>query len=111
FEDDTAKFGGLSFTVSQGLFEVEGEGYHRLTAALRGSYLRDQGGSRTGLDQALGEVTATLGVNFLRDASLRVDSATDAYGSVSLSEYDRVGNLLTSVDALGGAQYYTYDAL
>ena len=86
FADDTAKFGGLSFTVSQGLFEVEGEGYHRLTAALRGSYLRDQGGSRTGLDQALGEVTATLGVNFLRDASLRVEyrhdfsSKADAFG-------------------------------
>lgn len=77
FEDDTAKFGGVSFTVSQGLFEVEGEGYHRLTAALRGSYLRDQGGSRTGLDQALGEVTATLGVNFLRDASLRVEYRHD----------------------------------
>ncbi len=86
FKDDTAKFGGFSFMVSRGLLEVEGEGYHRLTAALRGSYLRDQGGSRTGLDQALGEVTATLGVNFLRDASLRVEyrhdfsSKADAFG-------------------------------
>src|SRR5690606_38579081 len=45
------------------------------------------------------------------DAVNRRTSATDAYGSVSLSEYDRTGNLLTSVDALGGAQYYAYDAL
>lgn len=77
FEDGTAKFGGASVTVSQGLLEIEGEGFHRLTASLRGSYLRDQGGSRTGVDQALGEVTATLALNFLKDASLRLEYRHD----------------------------------
>lgn len=83
--DDTAKFGGFSLLVSQGLFEVEGEGFHRLTASLRGSYLRDQGGSRTGVDQALGEVTTTLALNLTRSASLRFEyrhdfsSADDAF--------------------------------
>ncbi|MGE0711682.1 MAG: outer membrane beta-barrel protein [Planctomycetota bacterium] len=75
--DGTAKFGGASVTVSQGLLEVEGEGFHRLTASLRGSYLRDQGGTRTGVDQALGEVTATLALNFLKDASLRLEYRHD----------------------------------
>ena len=85
FPDDTAKFGGFSVLVSQGLFEVEGEGFHRLTASLRGSYLRDQGGSRTGIDQALGELTSTLALNFSENASLRFEyrhdfsSADDAF--------------------------------
>lgn len=89
FDDATAKFGGASVTLSQGLFEVEGEGFHRLTASVRGSYLRDQGGSRTGLDQALGEVTGTLSLNLLREASLRVEyrhdfsSRDDAFGDDS----------------------------
>lgn len=89
FDDETAKFGGASITLSQGLFEVEGEGFHRLTASVRGSYLRDQGGSRTGLDQALGEVTGTLSLNLLREASLRVEyrhdfsSRDDAFGDDS----------------------------
>ncbi len=76
-QDGTAKFGGASVTLSQGLFEVVGEGFHRLTASVRGSYLRDQGGTRTGVDQALGEVTATLALNLLKDASLRVEYRHD----------------------------------
>jgi len=84
-QDGGAKFGGFSVLVSQGLFEVEDEGFHRLTASLRGSYLRDQGGSRTGIDQALGEVTTTLALNFTKNASLRLEhrhdfsSADDAF--------------------------------
>jgi len=84
-QDGGDKFGGFSVLVSQGLFEVEGEGFHRLTASLRGSYLRDQGGSRTGIDQALGELTTTLALNFTKNASLRVEyrrdfsSADDAF--------------------------------
>lgn len=84
-QDGGDKFGGFSVLVSQGLFEVEGEGFHRLTASLRGSYLRDQGGSRTEIDQALGELTTTLALNFTKNASLRVEyrrdfsSADDAF--------------------------------
>jgi len=84
-QDGGAKFGGFSIVASQGLFEVEDEGFHRLTASLRGSYLRDQGGSRTGIDQALGEITTTLALNFTQNASLRVEyrhdfsSANDAF--------------------------------
>jgi len=77
FPDDVAKFGGVSVGFSQGFFEVEGEGYHRVTAGLRASYLRDQGGARTGLDQALGEVTATFGLNFSERASLRAEYRRD----------------------------------
>ena len=89
FEDGTAKFGGASVTVSQGLHEVEGEGFHRLTASLRGSYLRDQGGTRTGVDQALGEVTATLALNFLKDASLRLEYRHDVSSESDAFEGER----------------------
>lgn len=84
-QDGGAKFGGFSVLASQSLFEVEDEGFHRLTASLRGSYLRDQGGSRTGIDQSLGELTSTLALNFSQNASLRLEyrhdfsSADDAF--------------------------------
>jgi len=85
FPGDVAKFGGFSALVRQGLFEVEDAGFHRLTASLRGSYLRDQGGARTGVDQALGELTTTLALNFTEAAALRFEyrhdfsSADDAF--------------------------------
>lgn len=77
FPDDVAKFGGVSLSYSQGLLEVEDEGFHRVTAGLRASYLRDQGGARTGIDQGLGEATATLGLHFTKHASLRVEYRRD----------------------------------
>ena len=73
-------------TISQGFFAVSGADYYRLTASVRGSYLRDQGGSRTGLDQALGEVTGPLTLKLLREASLQFEyrhdfsSRDDAFG-------------------------------
>ncbi|HBP17405.1 MAG TPA: hypothetical protein DEA08_06395 [Planctomycetes bacterium] len=98
FADGTAKFGGASLAVRQGLFEVEGEDLRRLSLSLRGSYLRDQGGSRTGIDQALGEVTATFALNFTQTSSLRLEyrhdesSADDAFlgrrGQASRSRQD-----------------------
>ena len=85
FPDETAKFGGVMVALQQGLLKVEDADYHRFTLGLRGSYLRDQGGARTGTDQALGELTATLAVNLLENASLRFEyrrdfsSADDAF--------------------------------
>ena len=75
--DETAKFGGFTLMGKKSFFLVEGEDYHRLALALRGSYFRDQGGSRTGLDQALGEVTATVEFRPMRDAALRVEYRRD----------------------------------
>jgi Putative beta-barrel porin-2, OmpL-like. bbp2 len=75
--DETGKFTGLTLMTKKSFFEVEGEDYHRLGLALRGSYFRDQGGSRTGLDQSLGEVTATVEFRPLRDAALRVEYRRD----------------------------------
>jgi len=77
FGDDVARFGGASLALTQGLFEVEGAGYHRLTASVRGSFLRDRGGSRTGFDQTLGEMTGTLGIHFSPYASLRAEYRHD----------------------------------
>jgi hypothetical protein len=102
FNDGTAKFGGASVTVSQGLLEVEGEGFHRLTASLRGSYLRDQGGTRTGVDQALGEVTATLALNFLKDASLRLEYRHDVSSDAEAFDGER------DQDTLALALHYAF---
>lgn len=74
---ETAKFGGLTLMGKKSFFLVEGEDYHRLAFALRGSYFRDQGGSRTGLDQSLAEVTATMEFRPIRDAALRVEYRRD----------------------------------
>ncbi|MCO5166601.1 MAG: porin [Planctomycetes bacterium] len=73
----TARFGGFTLMGKKSYFLVEGEDYHHLAFALRGSYFRDQGGSRTGLDQALGEVTATVEFRPIRDAALRVEYRRD----------------------------------
>ena len=75
--DETARFGGFTVMGKKSFFLVEGKDFYRLGLALRGSYFRDQGGSRTGLDQALGEVTATVEYRPIRDAALRVEYRRD----------------------------------
>lgn len=77
FDGGRARFGGASVALRQGFLEVEGEGWHRLALAVRGSYFRDADGARTGEVQDLAEVTATLEVRLLRDAALRVEYRRD----------------------------------
>lgn len=72
-----ATFTGVVLMARQGFFEVEGEGYHRLALAVRGGYYRDSGGSRTGEDQSLAELTATVELRLLKDAALRFEYRRD----------------------------------
>lgn len=72
-----AQWAGLSALIRQGFFPVAGGEWHRLTMGVRGSYFRDQGGARTGEDQALGEITASLEVRVIKHAALRVEYRRD----------------------------------
>lgn len=77
FDDDYAKFSGVVGIVQQGFFKVEGEDFHRLSLAVRGSYLNDDGGALTGRDQTLAEVTGTVELRLLAQAALRVEYRHD----------------------------------
>ncbi len=77
FDDDYAKFSGFVGILKQGFFKVEGEDFHRLSLAVRGSYLSDDGGALTGVDQTLAEVTGTVELRLLAQAALRVEYRHD----------------------------------
>jgi hypothetical protein len=61
--------------VKQGFCDAGG--YDCVSLAVRGEYFRDQGGSRTGHDQTLAGVTATLEVRPLEALALRVEYRHD----------------------------------
>lgn len=67
-----AKYGGAQLIVRQELWEVR-QGFRRLAIALRGGFWRDQGGSKSGLEQTLTDTTATFEVRFTEWASLRLE--------------------------------------
>ncbi|HBP17487.1 MAG TPA: hypothetical protein DEA08_06810 [Planctomycetes bacterium] len=75
--DETANFGGFLLMAKQSFFKVEGADYYRLALGVRGGLFRDEGGSRSGADQTLGELTGTLTFNLLENAAFRVEYRRD----------------------------------
>ncbi|MGE0712936.1 MAG: outer membrane beta-barrel protein [Planctomycetota bacterium] len=75
----TAKFGGGSLALRQGLLapSAEDADWSLLSLLARVSYLRDQGGVNTGLDQALTELTGGVEVKPLEFAWLRLEYRAD----------------------------------
>ncbi|MGE0708448.1 MAG: outer membrane beta-barrel protein [Planctomycetota bacterium] len=75
----TAKFGGASLCVRQGLISArEGEEeWQRLSIIGRGTWFRDQGGVNSGLDQALYEGTVGLELRPVSCAWLRIEYRFD----------------------------------
>lgn len=67
-----AKYGGAQAIVRQELHEVR-EDLRRFAVALRAGLWRDQGGSKSGLEQTLVDVTGTFEVRFTDFASLRLE--------------------------------------
>jgi hypothetical protein len=87
-DGDLARFGGVSLAVKQGLCDAGG--YDCVSIAVRGEWFRDQGGSRSGRDQALAGLTTTLEVRPLEALALRMEyrhdwSSEDAFGGSSSS--------------------------
>ena len=90
----TARFGGVSLSVKQGFFATDG--FDRLSLALRAECFRDDGGSRSGCDQTLAGVTATLEVRPLEVLALRVEyrhdrSSEAVFGASSSSSSSSFG--------------------
>lgn len=73
--DELARFGGLSFGVKQGFCNAGT--YDCVSVALRGEWFRDQGGSRSGHDQTLAGLTATLEFRPVEALALRVEYRHD----------------------------------
>lgn len=73
----TAKYGGVMAIARQVLLRSE-SGVDRLAVAGRLTWWRDQGGSKTGLDQGLVEATATLELGFTAWAKLRCEYRHDS---------------------------------
>lgn len=71
-----AKTGGALLIFRQDLATF-GDGAATLYAAGRVAYWRDQGGSRTGVDQALIDTTATLGLVVLQHGLIRIEYRRD----------------------------------
>lgn len=76
-EDETASFGGFLLMAKQSFFKVEDADYYRVSLGVRGGVFRDEGGSRSGRDQTLGELTGTLTINLLENAAFRVEYRRD----------------------------------
>jgi hypothetical protein len=72
-----AKYGGLLFIVRQEVLDVLGDdgevAFRRFALAARGAWWRDQGGSKSGLEQTLADATLTLEARFTQHASLRLE--------------------------------------
>lgn len=99
----TGKFGGAMAIVRQELGEVS-KGFYRFAVAARVAYWRDQGGSKTGLDQALLDTTGTFELHFTEDGRLRFevrrDGSTRRHAFVGRrGEQSRDEQVTVSVDA------------
>lgn len=73
---NVAKFGAAQLVFRQEFYEIR-EHLRRFAFAVRGTYYRDQGGARTGIDQALFEETGTFEVHFTEHAKLRFEYRRD----------------------------------
>lgn len=71
-----AKFGGVFVVIKQEFLEVRPD-FRRFYVAARGVYYRDEGGSKSGLDQSLADVTATFGINITQHAMVRLEYRHD----------------------------------
>jgi hypothetical protein len=73
----TAKFGGAMIIARQEFANVR-KGLYRFAVAGRLCYWRDQGGSKSGLDQSLFDSTATFEIHFTENGRLRFEWRRDA---------------------------------
>lgn len=79
FSDVDAEFGGFTASVKKSFFYDELDDYYQLGLVGRVSYFVDEFGirSETGLDQELTELTATLEIRPLKEATIRVEYRRD----------------------------------
>jgi hypothetical protein len=95
-----ARFGGIGLGFRQGLFQVSGEDWYRLALVGRGDVFRDDGGSRSGEDQDLAQVTGGIELQFLRGASVRAEYRHDWSSQDVFAGEDQQQTLTLSLNVL-----------
>lgn len=82
-----AKYGGAQVVLRQELYEVR-EGFRRFAVAGRVASWRDQGGSKSGTDQTLVDLTGTFEVRFTEWASARFEWRHDQSNEAFFFDHD-----------------------
>lgn len=70
------RWGGVLLILKQDILNVRA-GLDRLGVAIRGEWVRDQGGPRTGVDHSLWEVTVTFEIDFTENVRLGLEYRHD----------------------------------
>ena len=107
-DEGTANFGGFLVMAKQSFFKVEDADYYRVALGVRGGFFRDEGGSRSGVDQTLGELTGTLSINLLENAAFRVEYRRDFSSEGDAFAGHRGQNSRSSQDTLSFDLSYSF---